>query len=169
VPNKHFNIVTFSHNLHAKDCRIFEEVYESELQMEDEDKDFILNEGNLGVWMYVDGYLAGESYGIRVGDIGDLDDPDEPRWTEDVRNRVNDIYCCSTTILPLYQGRGLGGILKSYWLGYARAIWPYEVISGHATTPAMVAINRRFGAKFLSSHENWYGTKREAHFYVIEP
>lgn len=153
-------VLTFRHDLTAKRTRIFEKQYEKALRNEDEEKDYILSK-RLAVWLYVDGKLAGEAYGIIVKE----DDED----IEDTVGRPNDIYCYSTTILPAFRGKGLGKILKAYWLGYVWAKYPGRIIIGHATSPAMVKINKQFGARFLGSHEKWYGTDRVAHFYEIVP
>lgn len=153
-------ILTFRHDLTASQTRAFEPQYEEELRNEDEEKDYILSKG-LAVWLYVDGTLAGEAYGIIVRD----DEED----IEDTAGRPDDIYCYSTTILPTFQGKGLGKILKAYWLGFVRAKCPGRTIIGHATNEAMVKINESFGARFLVSHGHWYGTGRVARFYEIVP
>jgi hypothetical protein len=70
-------------------------------------------------------------------------------------------------VLPPFQGRGLGKILKAAWLGYVYQRYPRAVITGHSTAPAMARINEMFGAQHLRSHANWYGTNRTARFYVL--
>lgn len=154
--------ITFRYDLRASDSRIFEEQYEENLQLEDADKNEILDYG-LAVWMYVDGKLAGESYGIRV-----RDDTEE---IEDTKNRDPlEIYCYSTTILPEFQSRGYGKILKAHWLGYVRGrAGVSRAIIGHATTESMLSINKQFGAVVLARREKWYDTDRVAYFYAIDP
>lgn len=162
------NRITFRHNLTAAETRIFEEQYEENLQLEDADKDFILQKG-LTVWMYVDNpgkfmpELAGESYGIMV-----KDDEEVIEDTADL-SRQDNIYCYSTTILPRYRGLGYANILKAYWLGYVRSIYPKNTIIGHSTSLAMKYVNEKFGATHLAVHRNWYGTDRTAWFYEIKP
>jgi GNAT superfamily N-acetyltransferase len=147
---------------------IFEDQYEPELQSLAADKDYILDRG-LAAWMYVDGQLAGETFGLFVADDDEvlIDLEDRPG---------GDFYVYSTTILPQYRGRGYGRILKAYFLGYLRGQFewfrlkfPTGVIIGHATSPAMLKINKEFGAVVLAEHRNWYGTPRTAWFYEIRP
>ena len=57
-------------------------------------------------------------------------------------------------------------MLKSYFQGFVTARG-YRSIAGHATSPAMVRINEKFGATFGAVHPDWYGTERVAHFYRI--
>jgi GNAT superfamily N-acetyltransferase len=84
---------------------IFEDQYEPELQSLAADKDYILDRG-LAAWMYVDGQLAGETFGLFVADDDEvlIDLEDRPG---------GDFYVYSTTILPQYRGRGYGRILKA--------------------------------------------------------
>lgn len=166
-------ILTFRHDLTAAAARLFEKEYEPPLRFDDEDKDFILSKG-LAVWLCVDGALAGEAYGATVedllsdGDISDFESSDVD-WLRDVQKYPSSVYCCSTTILTRFQGRGLGKILKAYWLGYVWGKYPGRTITGHATSPAMVKINEAFGATLLGSHRKWFATGRVAYFYEIVP
>lgn len=152
--------ISFRTNLTAKDTECFEAIYEPELQLESADKDEILQNG-IAAWILVDGKLAGESYGICPADL------DEE--IEDIEGRPkNAFYIYSTTILPEFQGMKLGKLLRAFLHGLILASGKYDVICGHATSPAMVAINEFFGAEFVAHHEEWYGTKRTAHFYRIQ-
>jgi GNAT superfamily N-acetyltransferase len=152
--------ITFRYDLKAKETRAFEKAYEKSLQLDDDEKQPILDRG-LAVWMYVGKDLVGETYGIRV------EDDDEE--IEDTAGRdPRDVYCYSTTILPKFQGKGYGKLLKAFWLGYVWAKRPGCTIIGHASSPAMLQINLQFGATVLAVHDGWYGTKRKAFFYEIE-
>lgn len=166
-------ILTFRHDMTAADTQAFEDEYEDALRFDDEEKDDIISKG-LAVWMLVDGALAGEAYGSVVEDLlmnvdtaeyegSDVD------WFNDVQKYPLSVYCHSTTILKKFQCGGLGKIVKAYWLGYVWAKYPGRTIVGHATLPAMVKINERFGAHILGSHQHWYGTDRVAYFYEILP
>ncbi len=136
----------------------FEAVYEETLQLDREYKTMIVRDG-IAVWMYVDGVLAGETYGISPAKI-DEDIEDVPARDPHV------MYCYSTTLLPQFQGKNLSKILCSYWLGMVKAAG-YRAVVGHTTSPAMTAVKAFFGGTFSAEHRNWYGTKRVAHFYRI--
>jgi hypothetical protein len=144
----------------------FESCYEEELQLDPEEKAEILAapEQTLCLWMFVDGELAGETYGASPHDLfaaieEEIEDCD--------KNDPLAVYCYSTTILPKFQGMGLAKILKAYWLGLIKGRG-YDSVCGHATTPAMLKINLDFGAQVKAVHSNWYETERTAHFYEIK-
>ncbi len=84
--------------------------------------------GAIKVWMFVDGALAGEAYGIPMaGGYGETM-PGAELVVDDLSTAL---YCFSNTILPGFQGRGLGAELKRHWLGMASARG-LRVIYGHA-------------------------------------
>lgn len=142
----------------VSDTMVFDEQYPEELQFDEEEKNEILDGCAVAVWMFVDGELAGECYGTQVMNLGE----DIP----DVFEYPDALYCDSTTILPKFQGRGLGKVLKDYYneLAIGRG---FTTLIGHATSDAAVKLNIRYGAKFGAVHQNWYGTERTAHFYAI--
>jgi GNAT superfamily N-acetyltransferase len=151
-------VTTFYKNIPIEETLIFEDIYEKNLRLSLERKKEILTKG-FAAWMMVDGILAGEIYGIRPSDLHEK--------IEDVDGNERDtIYLYSTTILPQFQGKGLGKILQAYWQG---SLPPsIKVIIGHATTDIRMKIHLFFGAKLLKEHRNWYGTKRTAQFYRID-
>jgi len=150
-------VVTFETNALLKDTTGFEDCYELPLPLDINEKQKILGSG-ISVWMSVNGKIAGETYGTSLKYL-----------TEKIEDCSGEgfytIYCYSTTILPKFQGKHLSKILKAHWLGMCEG----RRIVGHATSPVMVEVNRFFGAKFGTVHKNWYGTKRTAHFYHIDP
>lgn len=147
--------ITFKTKWPVEQTTIFERVYEPQLRLRLADKRKILRSA-ICVWMFVDGELAGECYGLSPyhieWDIADLK-----------QSRPGDIYCFSTTILPKFQGSGLGKILVAYWNALASAL--YTRVIGHVTSDAMCAIRKLYGARFTATHKHWYGTKRVARFY----
>jgi GNAT superfamily N-acetyltransferase len=154
--------LTFTHDADIEATMIFDDQYEEVLQLTVDAKRDLLRH-TFAVWLYCDGELAGEIYGLspkRMSrDCGEeIEDTDESDDTS--------VYVFSTTILPRFEGRGLATILKAYFQGFVKARG-YTAIVGHATSPAMVRINGKFGATFGRVHENWYGTQRVAHFYRI--
>ncbi len=152
-------VVTFATDVPLKETMVFEDVYERQLRMDIRSKFDIVSNG-IVVWMFVDGALAGECYGLssRICEEVESDIEDMPSGATDA------IYCYSTTLLPQFHGRGLAKILVAYWNGLARGA-SFRRVFGHATSPAMVAVRTFFGATFGAVHPNWYGTTRSAHFY----
>jgi hypothetical protein len=154
--------ITFSHDVAIERTMIFDDQYEAVLQLAVETKRDLLRHC-FTVWLFCDDELAGEIYGLSP----------KRMWVEcgegieDTNANDDDsLYVFSTTILPAFGGRGLATILKAYFQGYAAALG-FSSIVGHATSPAMVRVNRKFGATFGPVHERWYGTERVAHFYRI--
>ncbi len=152
-------VVTFATDVPLKETMVFEDVYEIQLQMDFASKYDIVSKG-IVVWMFVDGALAGECYGLAslVCEAAEHDIEDMPPGAADT------IYCYSTTLLPPFHGRGLAKILVAYWNGLARGAG-FRRVFGHATSPVMVTVRTFFGATFGAVHPNWYGTTRSAHFY----
>jgi hypothetical protein len=152
-------VLTFRTDVPVSDTLCFEEMYEPALRVDADEKRAILNKG-LASWIFVDGAIAGECYGISPPML-DEELPDCEAYG------LSAIYCYGTTILSAYQGRGLSKILCAYWSGLVTKSG-YRVIIGHATSPAMVSVRKSFGARFKTRHEQWFGTTRTAHFYEIE-
>jgi hypothetical protein len=153
--------ITFHNTLDIEETMCFEELFEPELRLEADEKRVIINHGYV-VWMKVDGWLAGETYGItpselfrKTGDrVPDTDPAD-----------VLSVYCYTTSILPRYQGLRLAPILMAYFQGYLRTLLRKKLI-GHATSGKMHSLREMFGAHFTGSvHENWCGSKRVAEYY----
>jgi len=156
-------VFEFRSALPIAETMVFEKCYERRLQLTAEDKIPLLANG-LATWLFVDGTIAGETYGLtpkvmniiadeKIEDCDPLDD----------RN----LYCYSTTVLPAYRGHGLAKILKAYLLARATERG-YEKVIGHSTVPAMRKINRLFGGHEGLVHKHWYGTDREAVYYEID-
>jgi GNAT superfamily N-acetyltransferase len=156
---------------------VFEEVYEESLRLSLEDKEDLFEYPTLVVaYLYVDGVLAGETYGVPAQDLFDEGPERESEHLDSADALFKDIatvaecadplYCYSTTILPRYQGKGYGKVLKAYWLGLTEG--SFDGVCGHSTSPTMVALNNWFGAhhNYEPSSEDWYGSGRTAWFYV---
>jgi GNAT superfamily N-acetyltransferase len=151
-------VITFRTHVPIDETMVFEPVYEPVLRLERDEKIGLLSQA-LAVWMYADGELAGETYGVSLPDSGEEFDG------YDVAD-ASIVYCYSTTVLPPYQGKGLSRILCAYWLGLAKRSG-FRLVIGHATSDAMVAVKAFFGARVVSRHERWYGTSRVAHLYEL--
>ena len=157
-------VIKFSYNVPLDQTMAFEAVYHENLRLKLTEKQEIRDiPGSIFVWMFVDGAPAGESYGNPL--VAD-DEPIEglTHLTDDEKRRG--IYCYSNTILPDFQGQGLGAILKSHWLGLA-AGEGFETVYGHARPGGSQALNAKFGAVFLDSFPDWYGTGEEYRLYRL--
>jgi GNAT superfamily N-acetyltransferase len=151
-------IVTFRPEHPLEQTMVFEDQYEPELRLSLDEKRDLLHDA-IATFMFVDGALAGETYGVSIPDSG------EEIEGYDMRD-AGIVYCYSTTVLPAFQGRGLSRVLCAYWLGLVKQAG-FRLVLGHATSPAMIAVKRFFGARLITSHEGWYGTARVAHFYEL--
>jgi GNAT superfamily N-acetyltransferase len=157
-------VIKFRYDVPLDQTMAFEAVYHEGLQLDLDEKTEILEiPGSIFVWMFVDGELAGEAYGSPLlacdksieGLVG-LTDEEEGAA----------IYCYSNTILPVFQKRGLGTILKSHWLGLAVGKG-FEIVYGHARPHGSQALNARFGAVLLDGFPDWYGTGEEYRLYRL--
>jgi hypothetical protein len=143
---------------------MFETVYPEPLQFELLEKKELWDlPGSIFVWMFVDGKIAGESYGTpTANDIdgigGSVDLPDA--------ETKNGFHCYSNTILPGFQGQGLGMILKAHWLGLV-AGKGFDTVYGHARPGRSQALNAKFGAEFLEDFPDWFGTGEEYRLYRL--
>jgi GNAT superfamily N-acetyltransferase len=178
-------IVTFqtalSPTLSLEDTMIFDETYERKLNFGPKAKARSLRNG-IAAWLFVDGALAGETYGAPLGESDDEvaeDDDDEDADDElgaDVETGDADlvpylgaagvIYCDSTTILPAFQKQGLSYVLCAFWLGMVKQAG-YRVVIGHASLPEMMNVKAYFGARELAVRPKWYGTDRDGRFYEL--
>jgi len=107
--------------------------------------------------------LVGESFGVS---IIECKEPIEGLAVLDEYERKTGVYCYSNTILPPFQGKGLGKILKAHWLGIAVGNG-FRVVYGHARPGASQALNAKFGATFVRSFPNWYETGEEYRMYKL--
>jgi GNAT superfamily N-acetyltransferase len=137
-----------------EDTECFELVYPEELQVDLDDKAAVLSHGE-GVWLLVDGKLAGEMYGL----LGENDDENIPDILP------SDFYIGSFTILPEHQGKGLGRLLFAYTLA---SLAGCPRISLHATSEGMNLVSDFFGLKTGPRHANWFGAGRSALFRYLD-
>jgi GNAT superfamily N-acetyltransferase len=157
-------VIGFQYGVALEETMDFEAVYPKNLQMTLAAKRNLLKTpGAVVVWMFVDGELAGEAYGIPMqGFVAEMQGAE---LMEDDPARA--LYCFSNTILPGFQGQGLGDVLKSHWLGMA---WGrgFSVIYGHARPGASQGLNAKFGARFLGDFPDWYRTGESYRLYRLE-
>ncbi len=113
--------------------------------------------------MFVDGAMAGEAYGVPMAGYAEH----MPGAELVVDDLSISLYCFSNTVLPAFQRRGLGEVLKAHWLGMARQSG-FRVIYGHARPGASQGLNAKFGARFLGDFPDWYGTGETYRLYRLE-
>ena len=109
--------------------------------------------------------MIGETYGLPVGEaLAHLEGPgfadvypfrDQPA-----------VYVLSTTILPAFQGRGLGKLLKAFFLGVVSQAG-FTLLLGHAREGRSVRLNTAFGAEIHTAHPNWFGSGETYSFYTL--
>jgi GNAT superfamily N-acetyltransferase len=161
-------VIQFSYAVPLEQTMAFESVYHPNLQLELSEKLEVWNTpGAFFVWMFVDGELAGESYGIPLSSPTDFL---ENLLVLPASEAENAVCCYSNTILPRFQKRGLGSILKAHWLGLA-AGKGFDVVYGHARPGESQALNAKFGAVFLENLPNWFGSGEDYRKYrlVLHP
>jgi GNAT superfamily N-acetyltransferase len=153
-------IIKFRYDVPLERTMAFEGVYQESQKLDlSQKKKFWDIPGSLFAWMLVDGELAGETYGVPAGCIEGLSN-----LTESEKKTA--IHCYSNTILPSFQRRGLGAILKAHWLGLAAAKGFVQVY-GFARPGPSQSLNAKFGAVFLGCFPNWCGTGEEYRMYRL--
>jgi GNAT superfamily N-acetyltransferase len=154
-------VVTFQSGVPLEETMEFEAVYPVQLQMTLRAKRNLLKTpGAVVVWMFVNSVLAGEAYGIPMQ--GFVQEMQGAELVQD--DPAEGLYCFSNTVLPAFQGRGLGEALKKHWLGMARERG-FRVVYGHARPGASQRLNAKFGARFLEDFPDWYGTGETYRLY----
>jgi hypothetical protein len=149
--------ITFKYKYPIERTMEFEQEYHENLRLALEDKIYLL-ERAITIWMFDGEELVGETYGISLADNED----ELPGCPTD----ASAIYCYSNTILGKHKGKGYGTILKAAFIG--RVSRDFQAIYGHARPGASQALNRKFGAKFLKTYEDWYGTGETYGLYVLK-
>ena len=77
----------------------------------------------------------------------------------------NAMYAFSTTILPEYQGKAYGKILKSYCLGLWKARG-FDLALGHARDGISIKLQQSFGADVVETFPMWYKTEETYYLYL---
>jgi predicted GNAT superfamily acetyltransferase len=157
-------VLRFEYDIPLEQTMEFDAVYPPGLQFELPEKRMIRQTpGAIFVWMWVDDQLVGESYGVPISND---DEPIEGLDGLSIADKQNAIYCYSNTILPRFQRRGFGDILKAHWLGLVVSKG-FTTVYGHARPGASQALNAKFGAIFLGDFPDWYGTGEAYKMYRL--
>lgn len=145
---------------------VFEELYDEKLRFTVKDK--LEFEESGGTFIYLidsdTNKLIGETYYLPVDLIKDVDDDLIKKGLEPYLDK-NAVYVYSNSILPEYQGKGYGTLLKSYLLGHLKS-QNYNFTLGHARRSGSIQLNEKFGAKVVRSYDNWYGTGETVDLYI---
>jgi GNAT superfamily N-acetyltransferase len=158
-------VIRFEYEVPLERTMEFDAIYPEGLQFTLEEKRSLWEmPGAIFVWMTVDGVLAGEAYGVPVVDY---DEPIEGLDELTDEEKAGAIYCYSNTILPAFQRRGFGDILKAHWLGLVVSKG-FKTVYGHARPGASQALNAKFGAVFLREFADWYGTGETYKMYRLK-
>lgn len=154
--------IRFRYDVPLEQTMAFESVYPASEQLAlPEKRKFFADARSIFVWMFVDGELAGETYGIAVADSL----PGLAALSEE--QRKTSIHCYSNTILPAFQNQGLGKTVKAHWLSLAAAKG-LKTVFGYARPGASQALNASFGAVFLQGFPNWCETGEEYNLYRLD-
>ncbi|HMD07706.1 MAG TPA: hypothetical protein VKH63_09230 [Candidatus Acidoferrum sp.] len=157
-------VIEFKYDVPLEQTMDFEAVYHPGLQLDLEQKQEVWETpGAFFVWMFVDGELAGESYGIPLTSSSELIE-DLLVLPESEKEKA--VCCFSNTILPAFQRQGYGAILKAHWLGLA-AGKGFDVVYGHARPGGSQALNAKFGAVFLENLPDWFGSGEDYRKYRL--
>jgi hypothetical protein len=157
-------VIKFSYAVPLEQTMAFETVYHPGLQLDLSQKQEVWDTpGAFFVWMFVNGQLAGESYGIPLISFSELIE-DLLVLPESEKEKA--VYCFSNTILPAFQKQGYGSILKAHWLGLA-AGKGFDVVYGHARPGGSQVLNAKFGAVFLENLPDWFTSGKDYRKYRL--
>lgn len=160
--------IKFTNDVSLEDSLVFEKVYPENLQWDLESKQELKDEGTEFLYM-VDGdtgALIGEAYFLPLDTMKDWS-PDEEQAEDGLGPYYgqNAMYAFSTTILPEYQSKGYGRLLKAHCLG----LWKgrgFELAVGHARDGASLSLQEFFGAEAVERFDRWYGTNETYSLYL---
>ncbi len=110
-------------------------------------------------WLLVDGVKAGccaFEKNVGIGPDGEM--VPEP----------GSLYVATTGILPRFQGQGLGALMKSWQLSYARRHGFGRVVgTSRESNAAMIALNERFGFRVVSKIAGYYHEPLESAVVMV--
>jgi GNAT superfamily N-acetyltransferase len=159
--------IKFTNEVTLEDSLVFEKVYPENLQWDLDSKQELKDDGTEFLYM-VDGdtgTLIGEAYFLPLDTMEDwLPDEEQPEDGLGPYYGKNAMYAFSTTILPEYQGKGLGKTLKAYCLGLWKGRGFYSAL-GHARDGASLALQQSFGAEVVETFPTWYGGDEPYNLY----
>lgn len=161
-------IIKFTNEVSLEDSLVFEKVYPENLQFDLASKQGLKDEGTTFLYMVEGptGKLIGEAYFLPLDSMAEWDaDEEQPEDGLGPYYNKNVMYAFSTTILPEYQGKGYGKILKAHCLGLWKGMG-YETVMGHARIGGSLNLQRSFGAKVVHLFLDWYKTGEDYYLYI---
>ena len=158
----------FTNKVTLEESLIFETAYPENLQWDVEGKQELKDDGCEFIYLIDEktDKLIGEAYFIPLDNMKEWP-PDE----EQIEDGLNDwygkncMYAFSTTILPEYQGKGYGKIIKAYFLGICEAKG-YDYVLGHAREGISTKLQLSFGAQVIDKFPDWYKTGETYNLYL---
>src|SRR5438309_9489784 len=160
-------MIIFKRDVAVKDTMLFEEYFPDVLALDLEDKREVLKTA-IARWMFVDGILAGETYGHKVRDVDEpvpgVTDADlrlDSRWHAD-----KTFYVYTTGTLKPYQRQGYAKILKAHTLGVVSGLG-FATVIGHSTENGSIQLNQSVGADVIGEYPNWLGSGHTYFMYRI--
>lgn len=156
----------------------FEATFDPELRQSYREKCGLLSFMTTIGAMLIDNKTVGEFYGFQMKRKELVDEwlesskyPHDPsiNYPEFDKIKLNgntDFYCHSNGLLPEYQHKGFGTIMKSYMLGYLKGLG-FKRVLGHAHEQGSIQLNDKFGARHVHCFKNWYGTGHRYWLYEI--
>ena len=103
-------------------------------------------------WMIVDGTIVG-----CCAFEHDLDFQEDLRRDECNARLKGSLYTASTGILPEFQGKGLGNLLKCWEIAYAKYHGFTRVVTNtRKKNSRMISLNQRFGFQVIRETRGYY-------------
>jgi GNAT superfamily N-acetyltransferase len=165
-PSERKLVLAFAREWDLGQTMVFEAVYHENLRLSLEAKRELLARCGC-VWLYDAGTqeLIGETYGFSVRENLAFLEGSEADDVYPFREQPA-VYVLSTTILPAFQGRGFGKVLKAFFLGIVSQAG-YPLVLGHAWEGWSVELNLAFGAAIHKAHPDWGGSGETYYFYTL--
>jgi ribosomal protein S18 acetylase RimI-like enzyme len=109
-------------------------------------------------WMLVDGVAVGCcAFLPHAGFLEDLHDDDPYRRVQ------GSLYIASTGILPRFQARGLGAMLKCWQIAYAKYHGFNRIVTNtRRRNTRIISLNRKFGFKIVRTTPGYYSDPPDA-------
>lgn len=109
-------------------------------------------------WMLIDGAKAGCCAFQR--DLDFQEDLHEDGWNP---HAPGSLYIATTGLLPEYQGKGFGPLMKAWQIAFARRNGFRRIVTNtRRRNKRMIELNTRFGFKILRTTPRYYAEPTDA-------
>ena len=103
-------------------------------------------------WLLVDGVKAG-----CCAFEPDVDFEDDRRDDDSNPPLGGSLYIATTGIVPRFQGRGLGSLMKCWQIAYARRNGFRRIVTNtRKSNKAMIRLNREYGFRVIRTTKDYY-------------